>query len=326
MNVSEQVYWQGAKSVSTADERRPRLYSERQRNAARAGQPEIYIYDELPQPFRWQIIYVWRDALPYHPYEITNPVNVLWNTVEDVYIREKGIDSINQKARGNRYEEYLLHAGTTDALDLIEVTFMVIHFMIGGMDEYKRNSNGIRLGPDEAIAEINRRFRQHDLGYQIVDGLLVRADNEYLHREAMLPALALLHDSRFAGAEEEFRRAHRHYRNQRNKEAIVEAAKAFESTMKAICTELAIPVSGNETAKALIDLMLKNNVIPQYIQTEFAGLRQVLESGLPTVRNKTSGHGQGAQPVEVPDYIAAYALNTAAVNIKLLVDAFGQMS
>jgi hypothetical protein len=47
-----------------------------------------------------------------------------------------------------------------------------------------------------------------------------------------------------------------------------------------------------------------------------------LKSGLPVVRNTTGGHGQGPTPVDVPEYVAAYALNLAASKIRLLCDAF----
>jgi hypothetical protein len=47
----------------------------------------------------------------------------------------------------------------------------------------------------------------------------------------------------------------------------------------------------------------------------------LLEGGLPTVRNKNAGHGQGPTPVSVPDYLVAYALHMAAANIVLLIQA-----
>jgi hypothetical protein len=43
-----------------------------------------------------------------------------------------------------------------------------------------------------------------------------------------------------------------------------------------------------------------------------------LESGIPTVRNKTSGHGQGASYSQIPAHLAAYALHLSAANILFL--------
>ena len=57
------------------------------------------------------------------------------------------------------------------------------------------------------------------------------------------------------------------------------------------------------------------------LASHFSGLRSVLESGLPTVRNKQGGHGQGENPVVIPSYLAAYALHLAASNIVMLLEA-----
>ena len=58
------------------------------------------------------------------------------------------------------------------------------------------------------------------------------------------------------------------------------------------------------------------------LQNQFTQLRGLLESGLLPVRNRTSGHGQGTEPVALPKYIAEYALHMAAANIVFLVHAY----
>ena len=55
------------------------------------------------------------------------------------------------------------------------------------------------------------------------------------------------------------------------------------------------------------------------MQSEFNSLRSVLESGVPTVRNKKSAHGQGSKKTVVPAYFAGYCLNVTAANIILLI-------
>ncbi len=66
--------------------------------------------------------------------------------------------------------------------------------------------------------------------------------------------------------------------------------------------------------------MLDKGIVPPEMATHFSGLRSALESGLPTVRNKNSAHGQGLDPVNVSPYLVAYALHLAASNIVLLVE------
>ena len=55
------------------------------------------------------------------------------------------------------------------------------------------------------------------------------------------------------------------------------------------------------TASALIRTLLDNNLIPAETQSHFerlrATIRATLESGVPTIRNKFAGHGQGNEPV-----------------------------
>ncbi len=115
--------------------------------------------------------------------------------------------------------------------------------------------------------------------------------------------------------------AHEHYRKGKMKEAISDALNAFESTMKAICDENGWNYPGNATAMTLVNTVLDNGLVPPYMQTHFAGLRSTLEAGLPPVRNKNSGHGQGFFVKQVPAYLAGYALHLAATNIVFLVEA-----
>ena len=51
-----------------------------------------------------------------------------------------------------------------------------------------------------------------------------------------------------------------------------------------------------------------------------------MEAGVPTIRNKTSAHGQGTEKVSVPEHIVAYALHLTASNILLLARADEEMN
>jgi diphthamide synthase (EF-2-diphthine--ammonia ligase) len=66
-------------------------------------------------------------------------------------------------------------------------------------------------------------------------GTIGTRQSELIHTGAVKPALALLHGKEFAGAQEEFLKAHEHYRQGKSKEALAECLKAFESVMKVIC-------------------------------------------------------------------------------------------
>ena len=105
-----------------------------------------------------------------------------------------------------------------------------------------------------------------------------------------------------------------------NKDAIADALSAFESTMKAICDDRGWKYGPKDTAKPLLDILFKNGLIPADLLSHFTGLRSAMESGLPTIANRTSRHGQGSTPTAVPDHYVAYALHLVASNIVFLVE------
>lgn len=67
-------------------------------------------------------------------------------------------------------------------------------------------------------------------------------------------------------------------------------------------------------------MLFKHDLVPIHAEPLYR-LADNPEAGVPTVRNKLGGHGQGAEQIEVPDYVAAYALHLTATNILLLVNA-----
>lgn len=150
---------------------------------------------------------------------------------------------------------------------------------------------------------------------------MIRVDSQYIHAEAVKPVLSILRNLEFEGANDEFLRAHEHYRHDRHKECLVECLKAFESTLKSICAKRGWTMKPTDTAKTLLETCFSNGLIPSYLQAHFASLRAMLESGVPTVRNKPGGHGQGDKPVAVPEYMVRYVLNATATGILLLAQA-----
>ena len=71
-------------------------------------------------------------------------------------------------------------------------------------------------------------------------------------------------------------------------------------------------------ASDLVKAILEHKLVPDFWQTHFGGLRSMLESGIPTIRNRLGGHGQGAEPTEVPNDLVAYTLHMTGAAIVLL--------
>jgi hypothetical protein len=302
------------------------FFSRRAARAAKAGKPDVYQYDELPDTFRVQVVHIWQRALgDYTPMGVSRfsgPPPSIWDMIEVQVAEAHGVFRLGQRDDAvTRVANYFLQLkDTLRALDVIEAVFSSIDEHI--RPDLRYASVFVQQHPDDAIANLNERFREHGIGYQYANGQIIRVDSQYLHAEAVKPALTLLSEPAFSGPQDEFLRAHKHYRECKYKESINEALKAFESTMKAICTQRGWAYDKNkDAAKALVDVVLKEGLVPSYLQTAFSGLRSVLEGGVPTARNRTSGHGQGATPVAVPEYLAAYVLHMTASNIVFLVEA-----
>ena len=214
-----------------------------------------------------------------------------------------------------RVQDFIVRGEIERVLDLIDVA---LHLAF----EYatKRREFGLP-NPHTSVEELNARFREHGVGYQFISPQIIRVDSEYLHSEAVIPALRLLEQSYYAGAQKEFLKAHEHYRKGNAEDALSNCLKAFESVMKSICNKRGWTVEKKATATRLIKACLDNGLIPSFWEQHYQSLRSLLESGVPTGRNNLGGHGQGTNPRIVPDYLAAYMLHMTAAAIVFLADA-----
>jgi len=292
--------------------------------------PDVYTYDKLPEQLRVQVIHIWKSAIgPFFREDPWNhpASNTHWRDIHDTICREKGRFFL-WKENYNAFAQcqgYLLESAVDDGLDIIEYSFRRIDSALRRQGRNANDECQVVQTPDSAIEELNGRLREHGVGYQFARGLLIRVDSEFVHAEVVRTSLQLLSDAHFKGAEQEFLTAHEHYRRGRNEEAIADALKSLESTLKTICDKKRWAYPQSATSKPLIDVVFKHGLIPTNLQSYFAGLRSTLESGLPTLRNSSGGHGQGSTPREVPDHVAAYALHLAAAAIVFLVESYRQL-
>lgn len=299
------------------------LFSKAERRA-KGDVPDVWVYDSLPEPFRVQVVHIWREVFGptvMEGYGITCPVKSAFRSIGKILCKEYGLFQLTRDSDDAFTDVANFFLGCRDVarcLDVIQLTFAWIDT---GVRERGHEYYRSELGPDEAIEELNARFREHGIGYSYERRRIIRIDSQLVHAEVVKPALHFLSEPFLAGANEEFLNAHQHYRAGRNKECVADSLKAFESTMKAICDRRKWTYSPNDTAKPLIDVLFKQKLIPDYLQSEFAALRTVLESGVPTLRNRTSGHGQGAIPVELPAFLASYVLHLTGSTILFLCEA-----
>jgi hypothetical protein len=300
-------------------------YSKRKKRLSKAGRPDIYQYDDIPSAFRVQVVHILRDSIgpTYNNRGNVSPSKEVWELVQKVMCRETGVFRLTKNASTAEEDciAYILSADTDGTLDIVELAFCCVDRVVRAKDHYAKQDMTLKQDEDDAIEELNQRFREHGVGYQYTQGVLIRLDSEFAHAEIVLPTLQLLHAAGFDGPSDEFIRAFEHYRHGRHKEAVTEALKSFESTMKAICVARKWAHPPTATARDLIRILFENQIIPPELESHFTGLRSAMESGLPTIRNRNSGHGQGAVPVVMPPHFASYALHLAASNMLFLLQA-----
>lgn len=286
---------------------------------------DVYLYDSIPQKLRNQVMHIWN-------YAIGNDREA-WEVIHDTIIRELGlikiVDDYYYDNKEGCIKFLLTNDNVEEIIDIIELSFVIIDKLIGRRDPFAQRCNR-KQKPEDAICELNHRFKENSIGYEYVDGRIIRIDRELTHTEIIKPAIKILHELEFEGASDEFMEAHKNYREGDYKSAINNAQKSFESMMKTICKKMDYKYDKDkDTAKILIKRLIDNDFIPKHLSNHFDGLRGCLngiitslESGLPTLRNRNSGHGQGEEIVGIPEYLAMYAINLVATNIVLLADIY----
>lgn len=304
------------------------IFSKRQKRL-RGEMPDVYQYDTIPHSLRVQIVHIMNDAIGEFnddTYHYHADIRQGYKTAVQILCREYGVFRLGstpahaEEDYGNQLFNFLLQTQDTEqVVDVIEICSRVVdnwccvNGYLGRLDANRVAS--------EAIMELNARLKEHGVGYQYLDGEIVRVDSELIHAEAVKPALRLLNTKSYKGAHQEFLKAYEHYRHGRTKEALNECLKAFESTMKSISDKRGWTYSPNDTAIKLIAVLYDNGLVPSFWQGQLGSLRSLLESSIATGRNKMAGHGQGTTPTEVPSHIAAYMLHMTASTLVFLTTA-----
>jgi hypothetical protein len=297
------------------------LFSKRQKKL-RTEVPDVYRYDEIPQPLRVQVVHILRDLFGFPRNYDMNGCRKTFEEINALLCREYGVFRLSQNLNDTvdtQVVDFMLNrADHEQVIDAIEVSLRFAN--------YRTNSN--LYGPyidkeclESAIAELNARFREHSVGYQYESGEMIRVDSKLIHVVVVKPVLTLLSAKKYAGANEEFLKAFEHYRKGDTKECLNECLKAFESVMKAICKKRGWAFNQTDTASGLIEVCFRNGLVPALIKSHIGAVRAALESGIPTIRNRLSAHGQGVTVKTVPLHYASYMLHLTATTIQFLVES-----
>lgn len=298
-------------------------------------------HDVIPLDFRKQALIVLQDALGQDEYGrqqklISELGGMLYREIPSPSFELSPPDSFRSTWGGRTPDvlyQYVGLGNTGECLDAIELGFRAVN---DGMRQWWNNAqqnrssylhfHGAKQTPDEAIDELNARFADHGLGYRfsVEAHRLIRSDSQYMQQEVVEPAWRLLHELGFEGSAEEFAHAHRCFRRGGAKDledSITNAAKAVESTAKAICAQRGWTHDPGATLVPLLKILFQKGLVPTRLDSFFAGLRTALETGLPPIRNSHGGHGQGTSPRDIDDHLVELALNLCASTIVFLCKA-----
>jgi len=304
------------------------LFSKRQKKL-RGEIIDVYQYNEIPKGLRVQIVHILNDiigtAKAFFNSSKDEPEEI-FKFMNDTLSREYGQFDLLENY-GTYRETVLNHLlteqNTERVVDVIQLSFQYVDRVVRKDFENYAYRNQVKTKPDDAIEELNGRFKEHGVGFQFDGGEIIKVDSTYAHAEIVKPVLNLLSNIKFRGANDEYLKAHEHYKQGRNKECLADCLKAFESVMKIICKEKKWSFSQTDTSKKLIQICFQNNLVPTFTQNQFTSIQNLLESGIPTIRNRLGGHGQGQVPQKVDDEMTRYALNLTGSNIIFLIEQSG---
>lgn len=301
------------------------LFHKRQKRI-RGEYPDVYQYDELPDKLKVQIVHIWdetigRDHSIYNTYP--DPIQKLSCSILEqthkILIKELGVFELptNDEDNSNFFTKianYFLNESE------VELSLSVVEIMMSAITLFNKSYRK-KFKLEDILDELNQRFRENGVGYQYEYDQIIRVDSEFIHSEAVKPALQLLSNPMYKGAQEEFLKAHEHYRHSRYDAALTDCLKAFESTMKIIIHKRNWVCDKNATSKKLIDCCLSNELIPKFWTDQFYSLSNILTSSIGTPRNKLSGHGKGNDDIDVPEHLIQYVLHMTASTIVFLIKA-----
>jgi AbiJ N-terminal domain 4 len=312
------------------------LYSKRMKAAK--NPPTAYRYD-LPIEFRGQVIHILIDSIGYTDEPlVTRPADFYeddirrtqlihgnYHLILKEFCDEYGLFGLPGIAPGagpcEAFTQFFQIAEADQALDLIEIAFHQLPSSIERLEIIGMYRSPIQIS--EATEKLNMRFKEHAIGYRLEQGKIIRIDSEFLHAEAVEPALQLMYTQGYEGAFQEFMLAQKHYRQgpEHYDDCLTNCGKSLESVLKTICVKRSWAFDRNDTASKLLGIIFSYKLIPDYLQSHFGGLRATIEGGVPTIRNREGGHGSGEKPNDVPEYLAAYQLHLTASAIVFLIRA-----
>ncbi|MEK4649652.1 hypothetical protein MKY22_17225 [Exiguobacterium sp. FSL W8-0210] len=218
----------------------------------------------------------------------------------------------------------LIYADATDYLLILDLIELISYWV-----------NELYVDQSSKIVDqmINELIRTNGIGYELINNNIIHKGNEVVHKGVVRPALYLLSEPIYDGANSEMLQAFDKFKENDFKGSIHNASNAFESTMKIIIEKnnwqlvnpnprQSVPTLEKATASVLIHTISKNSDLEGFESLAFKSLKDTLQV-LSNLRNSHTGHGQGSKIKETHIRHCEFALHTAAANILFLIRTYG---
>lgn len=191
------------------------LFSKRQKRL-RGEYPDTYQYENIDRKFRIQVVHIIEDTIGTDGKKRYETVtDKVYAYIHKTLCKEYGVFRLEERNElySSAISNYFLREENHErCLDIIELSFYVIDTYVRQNRFSFEKEGGATQEPDDAIEELNARFKEFGIGYQFEAGKLARIDSQFIHSEAVKPVLHLLgKDEKYAGANNEFLSAHEHY-------------------------------------------------------------------------------------------------------------------
>ena len=224
-----------------------------------------------------------------------------FDAAESAVLRETGHEYLSypdeKKAVKGGFAEIVTLGYPENAMDLIEAC------LVQFPEETRQRLEG----------ELNDVLTSHSSPWRVVHGQFVLIDSKYLEEEVLRPAADLLHVAGFDGPLKEFSDARSALVDGNNRDAIVAANNALESTIKAL---LGVK---REKPGRLIARLVKSGLIPSHYDGFLDSLDKILYTVLVERSEPGRAHGSGKQHEDVPRHYAELAIHLVGTLIVFLL-------
>jgi hypothetical protein len=274
------------------------VFGIRHRRAIASGKLDVHL-DERLRGRLWRLMNNYDTEFEYR--ESVRSSSTLTSDLDFVYdalLDASGDDNLNFAGEAMSLEEWVKRGPGPGVLDATEFFYLQVE---------KSRRPAFK-------ADLNRVLGEEDTSWRLLEGRFVPLDSVFVHEQIVAASYEALSSAHFEGAAHELLDAQHDLADGDIRGAIHNAGSSFESAMKA-----ALDRDDYLAAKKLIDALRADGYfdgIPEKLRGQF--VEEVL-TGLPWMRNKLGGHGQGKDKQAISEPYARLALGLAAVLNEFIV-------